>query len=62
VETEATELLGPLGTAKMQICAHEEDLRRHIEVHIAQDRHKKAMDEQLQEEITEALLSRSQKL
>jgi hypothetical protein len=62
IETEATELLGPLGTTTMQISAHEEDLRRHIEVQIAQDRHKKAMDERLQEEITEALLSRSQKL
>jgi hypothetical protein len=46
----------------MQICAHEEDLRRHIEVQIAQDHHRKVMDEQLQEDITEVLLSRSQKL
>jgi hypothetical protein len=62
VETEAIEQLGPLGTQIKQIFAHEEDLRRHIEAEIAQDRRKKAMDEQLQEEITEALLSRSQKL
>jgi hypothetical protein len=62
VEVEATELLGPLGTRIKEIYAHEEDLRRHIEAQIAQDRHKKAMDEQLLEEITEALLSRSQKL
>jgi hypothetical protein len=62
VETEATELLGPLGTRVMQISAHEEDLRKHIEVQIAQDRHRKAMDEQLKADITEALLSRSQKL
>jgi hypothetical protein len=62
VETETTELLRPLGTTTMQISAHEEDLRRHIEAQIAQNRHKKAMDEQIQEEITEILLSRSQKL
>jgi hypothetical protein len=46
----------------VQIFAHEADLRRHIEVQISQDRHKKAMDEQLQKDIIEALLSRSQKL
>jgi hypothetical protein len=62
IEVEATELLGPLGTRSVQIFAHEADLRRHIEVQISQDRHKKAMDEQLQKDITEALLSRSQKL
>jgi hypothetical protein len=62
VEMEATEHLEPLGTQIRQIFAHEEDLRRHIEAEIAQDRRKKAMDEQLQEEIMEALLSRSQKL
>jgi hypothetical protein len=62
VETEATELLGPLGTQIRQIFAHEEDLRRHIEAQIAQDCRKGAMDEQLQEDITKVLLSRSQKL
>jgi hypothetical protein len=62
VETEAKEYLGLLGIQITQISAHEEDLRRHIEAQIVQDRHKKAMDKQLLEEITVALLSRSQKL
>jgi hypothetical protein len=62
VEAETTELLGPLRTKIRQIYAHEEDIRRYIEVEIAQDRHKKAMDAQLQEEITKELLSRSQNL
>jgi hypothetical protein len=62
IETEATEILEPLGTKTMEIFAHEADLRKHIEMQIAQDRYKKAMDEQLQDEIIEELLSRSQKL
>jgi hypothetical protein len=62
VESEATKLLKPLGTTTMQISAHDEDLRRHIAVQIAQVRHEKAMDMQLQEDITDELLSRSQNL
>jgi hypothetical protein len=62
VESEATKLLGPIGTKSVGIFAHEADLRRHIEVQIAQDRYNKAMDAQLQEEITKTLLDRSQNL
>jgi hypothetical protein len=62
VEAEVVELLEPLSTKTMEIYAHESDLRKHIEALVAVDRHKKAMDAQLLEEITKQLLSQSQKL
>jgi hypothetical protein len=62
IEAEAIDLLGPLGAKTVEIFAHENDLRRHIHVKITQDRHNQAMDEELEEEITAELLSRSQKL
>jgi hypothetical protein len=55
------EILQPFYPNTLEISAHEGDIRRYIEVKIAQDRHKEAMDDGLQDEITKQLASRSQK-
>lgn len=57
VKDQAKDLLRPFSPKVVEIFAHETDIRQYIEEEIAQDDHKDAMDEQLQEEITKQLVS-----
>jgi hypothetical protein len=57
IVAEATGSLKPLGPEAMEIYAHEADVRLYLEEMISRDPHKGAMDEQLQEQITTALIS-----
>lgn len=57
VVTEAKDVVGSLGLETIEISAHEADIRLYLEEHISRDRHKGAMDEQLQEAITRKLTS-----
>jgi hypothetical protein len=57
IVTEVTAFLGPFNIKSMEICAQEADIRLYINEKISLDRHKGAMDEQLQEQITTKLVS-----
>lgn len=56
VAAEAKRHLGSLGFKTMEIYAHEADIRLHLKEQISRDRRKDAMDDQLQEQITNRLI------